>query len=91
MRGLVGAVVAAGLLMGCGGVEAEAVAPEVEVEESQDTTQFRACSNLQLIEYYSDSTYTQLIGEERCDVCWKLPVRTGSTSVYRVVVYRTAC
>jgi hypothetical protein len=88
MRGLVGAVVAVGLLVGCGGVEAEEVSPEVE--ESQDTTQFRACSDEYLIEYFSNSTYTQLIGTERCE-CWELPVRSGSMSLYKRYVYRTAC
>ena len=88
MRGLVGAVMAVGLLMGCGGVEAEEVVPEVE--ERQDTTQFRACSDEHLVEYYSDATYTRLIGTERCE-CWEIPVRTGSTSIYKSFVYRRAC
>ncbi len=89
MRGLVGAVVAMGLLVGCGGVEAEEVAPEVE--ESQDVTQFKACSNQQLLEWYSDASYTVLIGWERCECELVRPERTGSSSAYQRVVYRYAC
>ncbi len=85
MRGFVGAVMAVGLLVGCGGVEAEAVA-----EEGRETTQFRACSDEHQINYYADAAYTQLIGIETCE-CWELPVRSGSTSTYRRVLYRYAC
>lgn len=90
MRGFVVAVMSAGMLMGCGGVEVEQEGPEVE--EQQDTTQLRACSQRYFIEYYKDSTRTELVGTQEC-TCGAMPTSTGSThsTNYRVVVYRYEC
>ncbi|RKH68760.1 hypothetical protein [Corallococcus llansteffanensis] len=88
MRGFVVAVMSAGMLMGCGGVEVEQEGPEVE--EPQDTTQLMACSQDYLIEYYKNSTRTQLVGTQQC-TCNAMPTSTGTTVGYRVVVYRYEC
>ncbi|RKH73707.1 hypothetical protein D7W81_03375 [Corallococcus aberystwythensis] len=82
-------MMSAGMLMGCGGVEAEQEGPEVE--EPRDTTQLKACSQRYLIEYYSDSTQTQLVGTERCYCNDIRPTTTGTSVGYRVVVYRYEC
>ena len=46
MRGLVGAVLAVGLLVGCGGTEAEAELQAAPTDESGQVEQASACSDL---------------------------------------------
>jgi hypothetical protein len=80
-------MLAIGLLAGCGGVEADM---GQDTGPAEDTTQLRACSYDYLYEYYSSSSYTQLVGTERCE-CGRFPLQEGTSSAYRKIVFRQAC
>lgn len=87
MRGLVGAVVAVGLLVGCGGAEVEEVGPE---GGDGQVHQLKICSSAYIQEFYSDPYYTQVIGTETCE-CDQFPVWQGSTSAYKKIIWLDDC
>ena len=87
MRGLVGAVMAVGLLVGCGGAEVAKMDPE---GKDSQVHQLNICASAYVQEFYSDSSYTQLIGTETCE-CDKFPVWSGSTSIYKKIIWHDDC
>lgn len=75
-----GLLLAAGVLMaGCGGVEsAEESSPALTTREDQILC--TDPSSYYVLQYYSDNTYTVMVGERSCDCLG--PVTWGSTSLY---------
>lgn len=65
----------AGLLMGCGGVEAEELA--LETQEGALAT----CPRQRWYDYYSDSSYRTLVGQVGC-ACGSAPVAWGRRSMH---------
>ncbi|MCY1018160.1 hypothetical protein [Pyxidicoccus sp. MSG2] len=88
---LIGGLLTAGLLMGCGGVEG----PEADVEEPLPVTaqavpppQF--CTYAYTNVYYSDATYTAEVGREVCRCGFRVFI-IGPRTPYAAVSQRTPC
>jgi len=78
MRGILGGLLAAVCMMGCGGMEPtdegvqEAPSPQVSAQA--------LCDGQYIVKYY-DKTYTSVLGTMVCE-CGQAPVFTGSLTPY---------
>ena len=87
MRGILGVVLAAGLLAGCGGGAAD-----VEPEERAEITQAGGgdCIYEFRIVYYSDATYSTPVGGLRCQ-CLGSPYFHGTRTEHSITLYEWEC
>jgi hypothetical protein len=85
---ITGALLAAGFLAGCGGVEGDGLEPEAPILASREDRLL--CITQYTVVYYSDATYTTAVGSERC-WCGSTPEREGRRTLYREVIQEEAC
>lgn len=85
---IIASVLAAGILVGCGG------AAETGVEEDSSNLASREdrlrCITDSGVEYFSDNTYTTQVGYEVCS-CGRTPQLTGRRTTHYRVLWEYAC
>ncbi|MCP3057622.1 hypothetical protein LXT21_02395 [Myxococcus sp. K38C18041901] len=88
MRGILGGLLAAALLMGCGGSEADTDTPPPETQGG-GVTASALCTSAYLTKYYN-KTYTEVLGTLTC-VCGAAPVFEGNLTPYPKTYNQSAC
>ena len=77
-----------GVLLGAGGGIAEAAQSVASQAENSDTD-FLCLERARYL-YYSDATYTTVVGEDYCE-CRRLAEHTGQRTPYVQVLYAEPC
>ncbi len=78
---LIGGLLTAGLLMGCGGVEGSEAGAQEPLPVTAQEAAGLFCSATYTYVWYSDATYTTPVGREVCRCGFKI-FRTGDVTPY---------
>lgn len=88
-RLLVLGLTAIGVQLGCGGDAAE-TDMEMRPNSTSQELLLLICQTDHLVVFYSDSTRTTVVGDERC-YCDSTPTRTGRRTPYSETIFLEEC
>jgi hypothetical protein len=88
-KSIINALVVAGMMAGCGGVEVEADEAS-NLSTREDATVVWCTDQFWRVEFYADAAHTILNGWISCD-CYAPQQRSGTLEGYQVLVYNEKC